>query len=200
MSKNIRFFVIAIWAMLGVTACGQGDNAAESGDSVAGKQAQLSKASVPTVQDKIDMLERFRDAPVQGCSKEFREHTDNGGDFDGATLQICRGTISSEEPYAIVLITGGTSQYKDGSMTFIFSAHPHPGAYSELRDMLVEASGIGTEAEEHEFNAALNRYMIAGPNMPGSDFRPLFQTKAGVEMIIGPNAPQSGWLTVRLNP
>lgn len=201
--KMIRTYGLVAFACLatvGTTACGQGANTSASDKMSQGNAIETENISVPTVQDKIDMLAEFRESSLPGCSKEFREGTYTEGEYNGATYQICRGNISSEEPYAIILITGGTSNYKDGSMIFLLAAHPHPLAYSELRDMIVRAAAVQDESEENEFNTALNRYMIAGANMPGSDVRPLFTSKAGIVTTIAPNAPQAGWLTVTLNP
>ena len=195
--KIINNFAFAAIATFSLSACGSSGDDAISGASV-DTGSPTAATSVPTVPEKLAMLEDFQNSPVQGCSDNNLELKDDEGEFAGATVQLCQGVISPEEPYTILLVEEGNGQFETGSMIFYIRNHPHPLAYSEIKDMIFQAAGIQDEAEEQQFRSELSRFQLAAPNMPGNDYRPLHTASSGAVATIAANEPGAGWLAVKV--
>ncbi|WP_417623121.1 hypothetical protein [Parasphingorhabdus sp.] len=187
------FIIIAI----GLAACSAPDNSAKNDTAEVSDQA--SSAAMPRLEDQTALLEKFRNEGQDRC-RFFKETQGTSGDFEGADLLLCSGRTASDENYAIALFTSDGAQFPKGTVYSDFGIHPHPAGYRRLYDLLSRMTGISGANEKQEFLAALTRYKIAAPHMPGTDYRPLFKTKSGMNIEMAYNRSQPGLMTFKATP
>lgn len=196
--KKINCFALSALAVVGLAACGSAGNEAAS-EAGADVGVSAGDASVPTVPEKLAILEDFQNSAARGCADQYLELKEDQGEFAGATVQLCQGAISSEEPYTILLSKEGSPQFETGTMIFYFRNNSHPMAYSEIKDIILQSAGIPDEGEAQQFRSELSRFQLAGPNMPGTDYRPLHTASSGAVATVAANKPAAGWLAVKVS-
>ena len=201
MLKKLTLMGLGSVVALPLTACGNPDGAAGNEPEIVTESAadMTAETVVSAAENSLALLEGFRSAAVNGCNSRYQEMTEPDGEFAGATI-LCQGEISSEEPYSIVFIQDGNSDYPAGSMVFFFSGHMHPMAYEELKELMLDVAGIDGASARSDAAGAVTRYQMAAANMPTNGARSLFQGTNGSYATVQTNFPAGGWLTVRVYP
>lgn len=176
---SIRNPVIASLFALALTACGSG-------------------STMPDVDTQIAALKAFQSSKWHGCSAKLKSGVGTRAEFVGAGYWICAGRFSSEEPYAITLVSKGTDRVRAGMMLVEMKAAIHPLAYRHLYPTLFKLMGIDDEAEQKKFKSAVLRFNLASP--PGRGFKFLYSGDNGPEAEVANNRPGRGSITIRIEP
>jgi len=156
--------------------------------------------SYPDVDSQLQLLSEFQQSEG-GCSGGLTAQTGSSGEFDGAEASVCVGQISSEEPYGITLITGGTAtQAPPGTIVFEMSKHPHPLAYEELYKYMFRMGGIESEDEQKEFRTAMRSALLANQYVDTARGLPqvIFTNDSGMEVTMTETGRDE--VNLRFNP
>ncbi|ROT93699.1 hypothetical protein EB810_11185 [Altererythrobacter sp. FM1] len=141
-----------------------------------------ARGSYPDVDRQLQLLSEFQQVK-RGCSDGLTSQTGRSGEFDGAEASVCVGRISSEEPYGITLITGGSAQARPGTVVFEMSKHSHPLAYEELYEYMFKMGGIESDEEQQKFRTAMRGALLANQYVDTARGRPqiIYTNDSGME-------------------
>ncbi len=175
------FHKLAITSVLALflTACGSG-------------------STMPAPDRQVALLKEFQSSKWHGCSARLKSGVGTRAEYTGAGYWICAGRFSSEEPYAITLISKGTERVPSGMMLVEMQKSVHPLAYRHLYPTLFKLMGIKDEDEQKKFKSAIFRFNLVSP--PGRGFKFLYSGDDGPEAEIANNRPGRGSITIRIKP